>query len=82
MSDPVNHPTHYNSHPARCPCGRPIECIDVVRGLGFSIGNVIKYCWRGPHKGNPLEDYRKARWYLDDFIKQLEREDGDGKRDG
>lgn len=71
MSDVVNHPPHYNSSPARCECGRRIECIDVTRHMNFNIGNAIKYLWRFQHK-NGLEDLKKARWYLDDQIKQME----------
>ena len=67
MSDPVNNPTHYNSHPSG------IECIQVTRHMSFNIGNVIKYCWRAYHKQKTLEDLKKARWYLDDEIKRLEK---------
>ena len=73
----VNHPKHYNLIPATCSkCGHPIECIDVVRHSDFSIGNAIKYLWRAKYKGNELEDLRKAAWYIEDRIKQLE-----GKKD-
>lgn len=65
LSDPVNHPPHYNSHPSG------VECITVTRHMNFNLGNVIKYCWRTDHK-NGLEDLKKARWYLDDEIKRLE----------
>ena len=37
MTDNVNHPAHYTSHPSG------IECIEVVRHYCFSIGNAIKY---------------------------------------
>lgn len=58
MSDPVNHPSHYTSHPSG------IECIDVVEHMGFNLGNAIKYLWRADEKGNALEDLRKAAWYV------------------
>ena len=64
--DPVNHPSHYNSHPSG------IECIDVVEHMGFSIGNAIKYLWRAGLKGDALEDLKKARWYLDREIQRIE----------
>jgi hypothetical protein len=54
----VNHPVHYNQHPAG------IECIDVIEHMTFPIGNVIKYAWRADYK-NDLEDLEKAKWYLD-----------------
>jgi Protein of unknwon function (DUF3310) len=68
--DPVNHPAHYNNHPASCECGRKIECIDVTRHMGFNIGNAIKYLWRCDLKNAPIEDLRKAVWYIQDEIKQ------------
>lgn len=63
MSDAVNHPKHYNSHPSG------VECIEVVRHMGFNIGNVIKYLWRSDHKHQtPIQDLEKAAWYLNDEI--------------
>lgn len=75
MADAVNNPKHFNSLGACCAkCGAPIECIDVVRHMGFNDGNAVKYLWRRDHKGG-IEDLRKARWYLDDLIRELEREE-------
>ena len=68
--DNVNHPPHYNSSPAKCECGRRIECIDVTRHMNFNIGNAIKYLWRCDMKGASMEDLRKAAWYIQDEIKQ------------
>lgn len=71
-SDMISHPAHYTSSGARCAaCGHMIECIDVTRELSFNAGNVIKYVWRSPFKGNTLDDLKKAQWYLNDLIKQL-----------
>jgi hypothetical protein len=63
--DTVNHPAHYNAHPAG------IECIDVVEHMNFNRGNAIKYIWRAGAKGNELEDLQKARWYVDREIHRL-----------
>lgn len=68
--DPVNHPTHYTSGKAVCDCGRPIECIDVVRHMDFNLGNALKYIWRSKYK-NGTEDIKKAIWYLNDYLKHL-----------
>ncbi len=57
-SDAVNHPWHYASHPAG------VECIDVVEVFSFNIGNAMKYLWRCELKDSPLEDLKKARWYI------------------
>ena len=66
MSDPVNHPTHYTSHPSG------VECIQVTEHMNFNIGNAVKYLWRASLKGALLEDLKKARWYIDREIKRLE----------
>ena len=67
-SDAINHPEHYISHPSG------IECIEVTRHMGFAAGNIIKYLWRnGLKDGEPsLKDLKKAAWYLNDMIDQLE----------
>ena len=67
MSDNVNNPKHYNSHPSG------IECIQVVEHMGFNIGNAIKYLWRTDHK-NGLEDLKKAAWYINREIAKKEKE--------
>lgn len=61
MSDPVNHPAHYGGSE------NPFEAIKVIEawGLGFCLGNCIKYIARAGKKGNRLEDLRKAKWYLE-----------------
>ena len=74
MSDPVNHPTHYTSSQARCQCGLPIECIQVAEHWNFTLGNALKYMWRCDYKGHKLEDLRKARFYLERSIQQLEKD--------
>lgn len=58
MSDNVNHPKHYNSHPSG------IECIEITENLESNLANAIKYLWRGPDKGNYIEDVKKAQWYI------------------
>lgn len=64
--DSVDHPSHYTSHPSG------VECIQVVEHMSFLRGNAIKYLWRADSKGDALEDLRKARWYLDREIANLE----------
>jgi hypothetical protein len=72
-TDNINHPKHYNNSPAHCECGRRIECIDITRHMGFNLGNAVKYIWRYADK-NGLEDLKKAAWYLNDLIKEHEKE--------
>ena len=70
MPDPVNHPAHYTSHPSG------LECIQVTEHMNFCLGNAVKYIWRNGIKGDPLEDLRKAAWYLAREIARLERGGG------
>lgn len=70
ISDPVNHPPHYNAHPSG------VECIEVVEWMTFNLGNVVKYIWRADSKGQVIQDLEKARWYLNreiDRIKKLQQ---------
>jgi hypothetical protein len=58
MSDPVNHPKHYQRADG-------FECIELVEQLPFCEGNAIKYIFRAGLKGSTIEDLRKALWYVD-----------------
>jgi hypothetical protein len=58
MSDPVNRPAHYRSHPSG------VECITVVEHMNFNVGNAVKYLWRADEKGAPIQDLEKAAWYI------------------
>ena len=66
--DMVNHPSHYTF-------GK-YEVIDVIEDwqLGFHEGQVVKYVGRAKHKGNELEDLKKAQFYLSRLIKNMELE--------
>ena len=59
MSDNVNHPAHYLAHPSG------IEVIQITEHLNFCLGNAVKYILRADHKGKPIEDLNKARWYIE-----------------
>lgn len=66
-NDLVNHPEHY--------CFGGIETIDYIKAKlspeeyqGYLKGSVIKYLSRAGHKGNALEDFEKAEWYLKKWI--------------
>lgn len=73
MNDPVNHPSHYTA-------GR-YEAIDVIEDavqhapdpvLGGLQWQMLKYGLRLWGKGNPLQDAKKSRFYLNRLIDQLE----------
>lgn len=66
MSDMVNHPVHYTSHPSG------IETIQITEHMNFCLGNAIKYIMRSELKGKQLEDLKKAVWYIEREIKRLE----------
>jgi len=71
MSDMVNHPAHYTNGPTHSTCGQPIECIDIVELLPYNVGAAMKYLWRHPYKGAPMENLRKAAWYLSRELDRL-----------
>lgn len=69
----VEHPQHYNRG--------SIECIDalnaMVEGWLDSVAAVlawqtVKYIWRHPFKGKPVEDLKKAQFYLERLVQQYE----------
>ena len=73
--DMVEHPPHYNA--------AGIECIDAMQAMAenapvgaheaYCWQNSFKYLWRWPYN-NGLEDLKKARWYLDRLISEVEKE--------
>ncbi|EDN7323708.1 DUF3310 domain-containing protein [Listeria monocytogenes] len=67
--DNINHPTHYNQG--------GIETLDYIKAKtphyeSYAIGNIIKYVSRYQHK-NGLEDLKKAQFYLNDLVKEMEK---------
>lgn len=68
MEDIINKPNHYAQD--------SIECIDVIlqqskyvpSNQAFLMGQVFKYMWRYYLKGKPLEDLKKAQFYLNKLI--------------
>ena len=78
-TDMVNHPPHYASS--------KIECIDAMEAMTgqnrdyktFLTGHmmylwqvIFKYIWRFPYKENPVEELKKAKFYLERLINRLE----------
>ena len=65
-TDNVNNPTHYNTG--------TIEVITAIEDwkLNFNLGNAIKYIGRCEHKNNKKEDIKKAIWYLERELKNIE----------
>ena len=76
--DRVNSPSHYTS-------GKT-EVIDVIEDAvkdapsaiyGMLQGQVLKYMLRVWLKDNPIEDMKKAQWYLTRLIEHYENPPGD-----
>ena len=76
-ADMVNHPAHYTA-------GK-FEAIDVIEDavahapnavIGALLWQSLKYLLRMFLKGKPLEDAKKARWYLNRMINKLEADEG------
>lgn len=73
-ADMMHHPSHYNY--------KSLECQDIIsimtEGLegeeAYCLGCAIKYLYRYPKKGKPIEDLRKAKTYIDMIIDITEEE--------
>ncbi len=66
--DPVNHPSHY--------IFGKFEVIDVLQDWFPSsplLWQVVKYVARAQHKGNTIQDLKKAQFYLNKQIAELEK---------
>ena len=65
--DKVNSPSHYKVG--------GIETIDFIEAkqLGYHLGNVIKYISRADYKDEKLENLKKAQWYLNRAVSNLEK---------
>jgi len=68
MKENINHPIHYGGE------NNPYEAIKIIEHykLCFHLGNVLKYVLRSDKKENEVEDLKKAKWYIERKIKQLE----------
>jgi len=67
--DMVNNPPHYNKAGIET-----IEAIQAMTGNGFQSylqGNILKYLWRYQYK-NGIEDLKKAQWYLNRLISEVD----------
>jgi len=67
--DMVDHPPHYQGE---------IECIDAIKSAAgehfvyHCTSTAMKYLWRWDSKAAPAEDLKKARWYIDKAIEEVE----------
>ena len=70
MEEKVNHPKHYGGKED------PYEAIKVIEawGLGFHLGNTVKYISRAGKKDSLVQDLKKAKWYLERVIDLFEND--------
>lgn len=77
-NEAVDHPSYYGG------ADNTYEAIKVIDawGLGFSLGNAVKYICRAGNKlGNSkLQDLRKALWYCQHEIEKTEKDGGEYER--
>jgi hypothetical protein len=70
LNEMVNHPVHYGGE------DNLYEAIKVIEAweLDFHLGNTVKYISRAGKKGGDkeLQDLKKALWYLQRKIENLE----------
>ena len=73
MSDPTN-PDYYANH--------TIQPMDVIEDwiLPHHLACALKYFARYREKGQPVQDLRKAKWYLDRFIALMEQIEAEANR--
>ena len=77
--DNVNSPSHYTQ--------AGIECIDAITAAvsgksgieAVCVANVIKYVWRYELK-NGLEDVKKAQWYLNRLVSEMDKQEPPKKK--
>ena len=67
MTDNVNNPKHYNSHPSG------IQVIQVTEHMNFCLGNAVKYILRCDHKHDAIQDLEKAVWYINREIERRKK---------
>ena len=74
MTDKEINPEHYK--------GNQVECIDAIKAMlghygfiAYCQGNLMKYLWRSPAKGNQAQDLKKAEWFLNRLIIEIESKD-------
>lgn len=71
QQEKVNHPNHYGGDTV-------YEAIKVIEawGLDFHLGNTVKYISRAGKKDDIVQDLKKAAWYLQRKIDQLDTDRG------
>ena len=66
IEEAVNHPSHYVK------CAVMLEPIELTSRLDACLGQAINYVLRAPYKGSQKEDLKKAVFYLNRELGNLE----------
>lgn len=76
--DRVSKPKHYRSHHDEYP---ELECIDAIQAsmppdqfAAYLKGSAMKYLWRYENKGEPLNDLRKAKTFIEFLIAHVNQQ--------
>ena len=75
MTEKIDHPAHYNQGSIECIDAMGAATVDKPGIEGQCVGNAIKYLWRYNQK-NGLEDVKKAQWYVNLLLTELEKQNG------
>ncbi len=72
LEDNINSPKHYSHNRLGIECIQAIEAsMSKEQFIGWLKGQIIKYIWRFEYKGKPVEDCKKAQFYLNRLIEEL-----------
>jgi len=76
ITEAVDHPPHYN-HGSIETIDYIVDVLGVEGAIVYCHGNVLKYTGsRLFNKDKPIQDARKAIWYLNKIVELLEKKDG------
>jgi hypothetical protein len=73
-TDPIERPFHYTRGKIEAIDAIESAIIDLDAVEAYHTGQCLKYLFRWKRKVNPIEDLKKARWYLDRLISYAEKD--------
>lgn len=65
--DAAVNPQHYKGHP----CG--VEAVEIIKTMPFLLGTACKYLYRLGKKDDPMQELKKAEWYLQKWLAENPR---------
>ena len=77
ITEAVDHPPHYNNGNIET-IDYIVDVLGLIGAVNYCHGNVLKYTGsRLFHKDKPIQDARKAIWYLNKMVELLEEDERD-----